>query len=226
MNKKSGQGWETGLVIGLSLLGGGLIFVYFYKPEWFGGLIAPRLSESGEPMPRQVPNPINIFLKVRNRSAADGVSPELQAALDEWERSGPFPITIGSGVRTDVKQAELYAYNRIDPTLPPGTGPGQADGPSNKKDPNESYATNARTTRSTAHGVRSGYGRAFDFDPVPATLQNYITAGEWFEARGFEWGGRWKTAFPPKLGAAPGTAAAYGGDIRHVNQKNWQTIPV
>lgn len=150
--------------------------------------------------------------KVRNRSKADGIHPDLQAALDEWDTDGPFPITIGSGVRTDAEQLALWWMGR--------------DAEGNVIDESK-HATNAKDTSQTSHGIRSGYGNAFDFDPVSNGLADYqqkqAIAGAWFMDRGFVWGGAgadWLKAFPPSA------ANPLGGDRRHVNIKGWQNIPI
>lgn len=177
----------------------GLTFIWFYFPQWLG-LNPYRLSNSGEPITPQLPNPMDLFGKVRNRVLTVGVHPKLQDALDDWSQHGPFPIVIGSGVRTNAAQKILYAMGR--------------DGTGNIIDLSK-VSTYAKDAFQTAHGARSLGGNAFDFDPVPATKENYVTAGKWFEARGgLIWGGRWTSKFPPD------------GDMRHIEVENWASIPI
>lgn len=188
--------WAAGVV---ALAATGFTFVWFYFPQWLG-LNPHRLSASGEPITPQLPNPMDLFGKVRNRVIAQGVHPRLQAALDEWNQNGPFPIVVGSGVRTDAAQKILYAMGR--------------DEKGNITDLSK-VATYAASATQTAHGARSQGGNAIDLDPVPATKDNYTAMGKWFESRGgLIWGGRWTDKFPPN------------GDMRHVEIEEWASIPV
>lgn len=67
--------------------------------------------------------------------------PKLQAFVQWWQESGPFPVVIVFGTRTDEQQRALYAQGR--------TTPGR-------------IVTNAPDGSSTAHGR----GGAIDCQPV------------------------------------------------------------
>ena len=193
----SKSNWTFAGILSAAATVGGAVFVWFYFPHWFG--FTPRLSASNEPITPQLPDIFDMVRKVRNRVVAFGVHPSLSAALDEWALNGPFPITVGSGVRTNTAQKVLYALGR--------------DNAGNIVDKSK-VATYARDATETAHGKRSTGGTAMDLDPSPATVANYRVMGAWFEARGFEWGGRWTEKFPPN------------GDMRHIQVKGWKQIPV
>lgn len=68
-------------------------------------------------------------------------NPKLQAFVQWWALSGPFPIVVIFGMRTDEQQRELYAQGR--------TTPGK-------------IVTNAPSAATTAHGR----GGAIDCQPV------------------------------------------------------------
>jgi hypothetical protein len=129
---------------------------------------------------------------------AVGIHPTLFAALQEWERSGPFPLTVGvkGGLRTALDQLELWAKGRT------------AEG---------NIVTNAMTPEASPHGR----GGAVDlwpldsegaplFDESPATLQRYDSMARWFRQRGFH--------CPLTLG--DGTV-----DRPHVQLTNWRALP-
>ena len=131
--------------------------------------------------------------KVLSAERAAGLHPVLFAALSEWEISGPFPVRVGwrGGLRTAAEQAALYAVGR---SLP------------------GSIVTNAETPEASAHGR----GAAVDLYPVdargeslPEEAPQWLALGQWFEARGFVWGGRWTTLH----------------DAPHVEIKDWRALP-
>ncbi len=107
--------------------------------------------------------------KVFERQRAAGIHPDLQKALDEWSKYGPFPIMVGDngGLRNDATQLMLYMRG----------------------------VTNAITASTSAHGR----GAAVDLWPVvdgQPTFNNtalYQQMGKWFKDRGFIWGGDWKS---------------------------------
>lgn len=147
--------------------------------------------------------------RVLNRSAAYGVHPKLQEFLDLWEQRGPFDIEIGElpgfpggGLRTDeAGQAKACST----PTSGGGT------------------LSSACDLASTPHGR----GAALDLWPVGFGFNPYLswaqwtpeikaafeTIGEFAEAQGLTWGGRWRSATFPH------------GDQPHIEMKNWRTLP-
>lgn len=136
--------------------------------------------------------------KVFHDERVQGLAPELVLAVEEYARYGPLPITVTSGLRTDEEQRALYAKGR--------TVAG-------------SIVTNAQTAADSAHGRAA----AFDFAPVREVSngavrrvwlgeeaeEKYRVVGEWFEARGLVWGGRWRGLV----------------DMPHVELLNWRALP-
>ena len=138
--------------------------------------------------------------RVRHRERAKGVRRELQDLLDEWELYGThdveLPATPWPGLRTSEADQASYAAGGV---------------------------SGASTLQQTAHGR----GGALDvwpvgfaayvagtWDAVPAELKAKFQAfGAFAEARGFIWGGRWRTAALPN------------GDQPHVQMANWQQLP-
>lgn len=86
--------------------------------------------------------------KVLKRERANGLHPELQLALDEW--NGRFALMVISGGRNEQQQNELYAKGRT---------------------VSGAIVTDAEHAEDTAHG-RFG---AFDFAPAPNGLPVYDT---------------------------------------------------
>lgn len=137
--------------------------------------------------------------KVMKRERANGTDGRLQRFLDYWAVSGPFALMVApdGGVRTnEARQASYYAA---------GT-------------------SKARTLDETPHGR----GGAVDlwpegFDPTKpvdeATYQRFLAIGAAAERAGLGWGGRWTGAFPPS------TANPYGGDLPHVEVRDWASLP-
>lgn len=140
--------------------------------------------------------------RVLNREAARGVHPALQRFLDVWEERGPFDIVIGQlagflggGLRTsDAGQAAVCAAGLSD----------------------------ACTLVDTPHGR----GAALDLWPAegfnpyvawrnqPAEIHAAFQAiGEFAEAYGLTWGGRWRTEKMPD------------GDQPHVEIRGWRSLP-
>lgn len=139
--------------------------------------------------------------RVLERYTAHGVHPDLQWLMDEWELYGPFDITVGNlpgfpggGLRTDeAGQAAAAGAN----------------------------LSQAATLRNTPHGR----GAAVDFWPTdfnpwipwaaqPASIKiKFLEIGKFAEARGFEWGGRWRSKTFPD------------GDQPHVEIIGWRMLP-
>lgn len=132
------------------------------------------------------------------------LAPDLRAWC-EGLAALPFPVVVASGARSDAEQAVLYSWGRtvrnpdMDRTGDPGpNGLGV-------------YATNARDTSNTAHGIKAdGYAHAVDVDPVPATAGQYAAIGAAAEGAGFAWGGRFNVSGKP--------------DVRHVETKRWRSV--
>jgi len=150
---------------------------------------------------------------VRRRDLSTDCNSVLQAALDEYTKTGPVPIRITSGGRTNAEQLALYAKGR--------DGDVVVD--------RDSVVTYAKTTLDTPHGIRAPGAGAFDFVVLvngaavipsidsPASLEYlplYEQVGAWFEQRGQVWGGRWKSRFPPF------------GDVFHIEDANWKLQPL
>lgn len=140
-----------------------------------------------------------IGARVRYRERAAGVIAELGEFLDWWEANGPFDVVVAvdGGVRYD--EATQRAYY-------------------------EAGASKAPTLSATPHGraaavdlVPSGFDPRKPIDAV--TYRRFLTIGESAEARGLVWGGRWLRAFPPS------SVNPYGGDLPHVEVRNWAALP-
>lgn len=140
--------------------------------------------------------------KVLNRSAADGVRPELQALLTAWECEGDFDIRIGGG----------GAY-------PPG---GLRTDPADQVQAAAAGETNAGTLEDTPHGRGAaldvwpeGFNPAISFDEQPSAWARVQRFGLWAESKGMVWGFRW---------ANRGVFGPYG-DAVHVELPNWRALP-
>lgn len=113
-----------------------------------------------------------------------GVHPVLigviQSVFDEMDAEG-HPMFVVEGLRTDARQAELYAKGR--------TTPG----------PIVTYKNG--TTNKSRHQPINGYGMAVDcafVGPQPFDPRHpWESYGEKLEQRGVIWGGRWKMADKP-----------------------------
>lgn len=205
MNVTHKKNWS--LIIGLGTIGvtGTLFAVWYWWPEVLG--MKPWVTPTGEPIKPPVPSPVEIIkavvtgkpTMVKNRSVADGTQPAIQQALDEWDTTGPFPIRVNSGARTDAEQLKQWRYGR--------------DAQGNIVDISK-VRTYGKTAAQTPHGIREGGGTAIDASPVTDTPENYRIMGEWFESRGFEWGGRFTSQFPP------------AGEPWHIQMADWKSIPV
>jgi hypothetical protein len=146
--------------------------------------------------------------KVLMRSRADGVHPDLRALLDAWDSQGAHVVVVApdGGLRTD-------------PALQAGFAAGGMSG--------------ASTLATTPHGrgvgldvwpvsflphVPVGSGgtasRWSSWAELPESVKaEFLAFGEFSEARGFKWGGRWRSAKFPN------------GDQPHVELPNWTRFP-
>lgn len=134
--------------------------------------------------------------RVLYRERADGVHPDLQWLLDEWEREGTFVVQIAGGpdwpypggVRTDEATQQAAAAAGL------------------------SAATSLAQTphgRAAALDVwPDGFNPHLTFDAQPGQLQLMQTFGAWAESKGFTWGGRFSTP-----------------DYPHVEIVNWRNLP-
>ena len=140
---------------------------------------------------------------VQRRELAAGVHPQLQALLDDWNANGTHPVRIGDngGLRTDSLIQQAIAASGL------------------------SKATNLATT---AHGRGAaldvwpvGFNPNASFASQPAMMALMQVFGEFAEARGYKWGGRWQIKFTPeqKAGLAP------PGDWPHVEMPDWVALP-
>lgn len=135
--------------------------------------------------------------KVRGRSRAAGVDPRLLEFLTGWEVVGGFPILVADGLRTDP--AKQLAYF-------------------------EAGNSRARTLDQTPHG-RGGAVDLWpaDFNPnvrvTAEVYEKFLAIGIAAENAGLEWGGRWTNAFRPS------DMNPFGGDLPHVQVRNWASLP-
>lgn len=146
--------------------------------------------------------------RVLERARAAGVAPELVALLDAWDVSGPHAVLVApyGGLRTtqedQSKLAELgmsAATNLA--TTPHGRG----------------AALDVWPVAFLAHVPRSWGGTASrwsTWDEVDEPIKaQFATFGAFAEARGLQWGGRWRSSKYPS------------GDQPHVELPNWQRLP-
>lgn len=138
--------------------------------------------------------------RVLQRENARGVHLELQGLLDAWELEGTHQVLIPSspwgGLRTSEADQAGYAGGGL---------------------------SGAATLSATPHGR----GGALDVWPVEfihyvngtwaavpeLVKQKFATFGAFAEARGFVWGGRWRSATLPN------------GDQPHVEMRAWRSLP-
>ncbi len=127
--------------------------------------------------------------------------PELTRFFDWWEVSGPFPIKVTSGKRTDIEQLALFAIGR---SVQHGRG----------------VVTMAARAKDTAHGVDAhGLARAFDaypYDPKTDTICVDDNDVRWsILAAGYR-----------SCGLDAGADFRVGGkpDKPHAQAKGWRTL--
>ena len=138
--------------------------------------------------------------KVGHLERATGVHPSLRALLEAWNALGSHTVIVApdGGKRTDAAKQASYAAS--------GT-------------------SNAPTLESTPHG-RGGaldlYPTSFlphlalrtSWENLPQSVRDEFEAfGVFAEARGFKWGGRWRSVKFPN------------GDQPHVEIIGWQSLP-
>lgn len=136
--------------------------------------------------------------KITNRSAATGVSPEMQHLLDLWEAQGWFTISIG------VPFAGF-----------PGGGLRTAADAGGQQAACEGGLSNACTLATTPHGRGGaldiwpqGFNPLLTFDAQPGMLDLMTQFGQWAQSQGYTWGGSWATP-----------------DYPHVEEKDWPSLP-
>lgn len=145
---------------------------------------------------------------VLNRERADNVHPELAEVLDAWEREGTHAVVVaplGGRRASSGDQQQLAALGMSAATdlrsTPHGRGAALDVWP-------ESFL---------AHVPLSWGGTAARWSSwaeLPQSVRDeFAVFGEWAEARGLVWGGRWRSATYPN------------GDQPHIELANWRTLP-
>lgn len=177
------------------------------KALWLLALGFAVLSVAMVRTPSMVPD-VPRRARVTGRQWAAGCRRELLALLDAWEVDGTHDVLVPG-------PDELRAFS--------GPPAGLRAGPDAEAAQAQAYAqglTQARTLRDTPHGV----GAALDvwpvgFDPrIPWERQpgevrsQFLAFGVFAEARGFVWGGRWRSAKFPH------------GDQPHVEIRPWRAV--
>jgi hypothetical protein len=134
--------------------------------------------------------------RVFYRERAEGVHPALVGLLDSWERDGEFAVQVAGG--------EGWPY-------PGGLRTDEAT--------QAAAAATGLSAASTLKDTPHGRGAALDvwpmgfepyqsFEVQPGMRELMTRFGEFAEARGFEWGGRWGKA-----------------DYPHVQVPGWRSLP-
>lgn len=136
--------------------------------------------------------------KITNRSAANGVSFQMQALLDLWEAQGWFTVSI----------ATPFAGF-------PGGGLRTASDAAGQQAACEGGLSNACTLSTTPHGRGGaldiwplGFNPLLTFDAQPGMLDLMTQFGQWAQSQGYTWGGAWTTP-----------------DYPHVEEKDWTSLP-
>lgn len=137
--------------------------------------------------------------RVRHRDRADGVHPDLQWLLDQWEVEGSHTIVIAGG--DDWPYSGGVRVDETSQAAAAGAG-----------------LSKASTLQDTPHGRGAaldiwpeGFNphRGFDDpDQLEGAQQLMHVFGEWAESKGFTWGGRWQRPDEP-----------------HVEITNWRDLP-
>jgi hypothetical protein len=154
--------------------------------------------------------------RVYRRERAAGVHPRLAAWLDEWERSGPFPIVVTGGGRTAADQVREYAKGRT----APGPHAGETGYP-----PLGQTVTDAETIKDSAHGARVLDGArvfcAVDVAPLlELTATGAVKSVDYVDRAKFDIIGRSAVAFGLEWG---GYFPKYDGP--HVQVASWRALP-
>lgn len=140
-------------------------------------------------------------VRVLARDTARGIHSQLQMLLDEWEMYGPFDVTIGN--------------------LPGFPGGGLRTSEAGQAAAAAAGLSTASTLASTPHG-RGGAIDLWpsDFNPwlsweqQPDRMkQKFYEIGAFAKARGFVWGGDWRSATFPY------------GDQPHIEMAGWRMLP-
>lgn len=143
--------------------------------------------------------------RIINREAARGVHPDLQRFLDLWEERGPFDVRIG----------QLPGF--------PGGALRTASDAAGQAAACTANLSDACDLASTPHGRGAAldlWPEGVGFNPylpwdqwTPEVRAAFQTIGEFAEAAGLTWGGRWRSNTFPH------------GDQPHVELKNWRSLP-
>lgn len=124
--------------------------------------------------------------------------PRINAWLEEWQRTGPFPVKVVSGGRNDAQQAAEYAKGR--------TAPG-------------AVVTHAQTARESAHGYRRNAGArvACAIDVYPAVGPHEVVL-DFTDAR-------WPVLVSRVASFGGLKSGAHFSDFPHVEFEGWKSLP-
>lgn len=151
---------------------------------------------------------VGVMRRVLMRFRAARVHPSLSALLDAWELEGAHRVVVApdGGVRGDAaRQAQLAVQGLSNAgdlaSTPHGRGAALDVWPA-------SFLPHVPVT---AGGLAA---RWTPWEKLPNEVKlDFQTFGLFAEARGFTWGGRWRSATFPN------------GDQPHVEVKAWRTLP-
>lgn len=146
----------------------------------------------------------NVLMMDRAR----GVHPSLRALLEDWDRTGAHRVVVAlnGGLRSSADtQAELAAAGMSNATTLQVTPHGRGG------------AIDVWPLSFLPHVPVSSGGTALrwsSWEQLPQGVKDdFRVFGEWAEARGFKWGGRWRSAKFPN------------GDQPHIELANWSSLP-
>jgi hypothetical protein len=155
---------------------------------------------------------VSVGGRVLHIERAKGADSRLLDLLTEWDKGGSHVVLVApdGGVRSAAVQDAKFQAGRAR----------DAAGVWRIVEPR-----NVLTNADAAHAphVRGGaldiYPEGFDprpsWDKTPPDIKDkFRVFGEFAEARGFTWGGRWLVAMPPN------------GDQPHVEVKGWTNLPL
>jgi hypothetical protein len=183
------------LFAALAVVLGGAAAVYLYKRFADGSDAASDVEpQDGADVMSSGRHVGQVF----HRERADALDDRLQTALDTYAENGPYPLVVVDGLRAGAAAEAAQAQ----------------------------YFSDGRSHAATLDQTPHGRGGAFDFAvvdsssgdavirtlPAEANAEAYKSVGEYFEALGLTWGGRW------------GGFGAHG-DAVHIEVPDWRDLP-
>lgn len=145
---------------------------------------------------------------VLHRERAEGVRPELAAVLDAWAQEGTHAVVVapfGGRRSSNDDQQQLAALGMSAATDLRSTPHGRG------------AALDIWPEGFLEHVPMSWGGTAArwsSWSELPQELRDqFAVFGEWAEARGLVWGGRWRSSTYPN------------GDQPHIELPNWRSLP-